>query len=86
MGCRSGPGEHSYEYSVPALLSRSWGQELTAMRTLYKDKDKDEYTVLPIRVQMCGQGGPGSLSVCHLDVLVRFRAICWQRLATSRQW
>ncbi|KAL6823143.1 hypothetical protein J3E69DRAFT_309524 [Trichoderma sp. SZMC 28015] len=67
VGCRSGPGEYSDEYSVPALLSRSWDQELTAMRTLYKDKDKDEdeYTVLPIRVQMCGQGG---LAACQCAI------------------
>lgn len=65
VGCRSGPGEYSYEYLVPALLSRSWGRELTAMRTLYKDKDKDEYTVLPIRVQMCGQGG---LAACQCAI------------------
>ncbi|KAL6786983.1 hypothetical protein J3E68DRAFT_174359 [Trichoderma sp. SZMC 28012] len=65
VGCRSGPGEYSDEYSVPASLSRSWDQELTAMRTLYKDKDKDEYTVLPIRVQMCGQGG---LAACQCAI------------------
>lgn len=65
VGCRSGPGEYSDGYLVPALLSRSWGQELTAMRILYKDRDKDEYTVLPIRVQMCGQGG---LAACQCAI------------------
>lgn len=85
VGCRSGPGEHSNEYLVPALLFRSWGQELTAMRTLYKDKDEFTWSTANTCADVWSRG-PGSLSVCHLDVLVRFRAICWQRLTTSRQW
>lgn len=72
----SGPSECSY--LVPALLSRSRGRQLTAMRTLYKDS-----TIYSTYVCRCViKGGLATcLSVCHLDVLVRFRAICWQRLA-----